>query len=46
MVGHTSNFLQIYLPYDEKLVKKEVLVLVKNVDNNKIFGQIEEILEN
>ena len=46
MVGHTSNFLQIYLPYDEKLIKKEVLVLVKNVDNNKIFGQIEKILEN
>ena len=45
MVGHTSNFLQIYLPYDEKLVKKEVVVMVKKVDNNKIFGQIEEILE-
>ena len=42
MVGHTSNFLQIYLPYDENLIKKEVIVEVKNLDNNKIFGQIIE----
>ena len=46
MVGHTSNFLQIYLPYDENLIKKEVIVEVKNLDNNKIFGQIIEKIEN
>ena len=44
MIGHTSNFLQVILPYDEKLIKKEAKILIKRVDGEKIYGQILEIL--
>ena len=44
MIGHTSNFLQVILPYDEKLIKKEAKVLIKSVDDEKIYGEILEIL--
>ena len=44
MIGHTSNFLQVILPYDEELIKKEVKVLIKDVKKDKIYGEIIEIL--
>ena len=40
MVGHTSNFLQVLIPYDEKLLKQSVNVVIKKVHNDKIFGEI------
>ncbi|MBR6072383.1 MAG: tRNA (N(6)-L-threonylcarbamoyladenosine(37)-C(2))-methylthiotransferase MtaB [Acholeplasmatales bacterium] len=44
MIGHTSNFLQVILPYDEELIKKEAKVLIKEVKKDKIYGEIIEIL--
>ena len=46
MVGHTSNFLQVLLPYDAKLIKKEVKIKVIKVENSLIYGQLLEIYEN
>ena len=40
MVGHTSNFLQVLIPYDKKLLKQSVNVVIKKVNNDKIFGEI------
>ena len=40
MVGHTSNFLQVLIPYDKKLLKQSVNVVIKKVYNDKIFGEI------
>jgi threonylcarbamoyladenosine tRNA methylthiotransferase MtaB len=38
MVGHTSNFLSVIIPLDEKLISKNVLVKIENIENNKIYG--------
>lgn len=38
MVGHTSNFLSVIVPLDEKLISKNVLVKIENIKNNKIYG--------
>ena len=46
MVGHTSNFLQVLLPYDAKLIKKEAKIKVIKVENSLIYGQLLEIYEN
>ncbi len=43
MVGHTSNFLQVYLPFDEKLITKMVKVKVQELNNGKLMGEIVEI---
>ena len=43
MVGHTSNFLQVYLPLDEKLITKMVKIKIKSFINGKLMGEIVEI---
>ncbi len=40
MVGHTSNYLKVYLPLDERLIKKSVDVVIKEVTKDKILGEI------
>lgn len=44
MIGHTSNFLQVTLPLDENLIKKEANVLIKKVVNDKVYGEIVELI--
>ena len=40
LIGHTSNFLQVIVPYEEKYLKENVKVkLLKYVDG-KILGSI------
>lgn len=41
MVGHSSNYLKIYLPLDEKHIKKMVNVQVISVENDRIYGKIQ-----
>lgn len=41
MIGHTSNFLQVTLPLDESLIKKQVNVRILSVENGKILGIVE-----
>ncbi len=31
MVGHTSNFLQVILPYDEKLIGEDISVMIEKI---------------
>ena len=42
MIGHTSNFLQITMPLDESLIRKQVNVRIISVENNKILGIVEK----
>ena len=40
MIGHTSNFLQVHLPLDESLIRKQVNITVTEYKNGKIYGKI------
>ena len=40
MVGHTSNFLQVILPYDEKLIGEDISVVIDKIQNGKIYGKL------
>ncbi|MGM9971280.1 MAG: tRNA (N(6)-L-threonylcarbamoyladenosine(37)-C(2))-methylthiotransferase MtaB [Anaeroplasmataceae bacterium] len=40
MVGHTSNYLKVFIPLDEKLIKEMVDVEIINVEKDKIIGKI------
>ena len=40
MVGHTSNFLQVILPYDKNLIGQDIEVIIDRVENDKIYGKI------
>ncbi len=40
MVGHTSNYLKVYLPLDEKYLKKMVNVEIESIKKDKIFGKM------
>ena len=42
MVGHSSNYLQVYLPINETYIKKNVLVKIEKIVEDKIFGTILE----
>ncbi|MDE6660501.1 MAG: hypothetical protein K2J93_01595, partial [Anaeroplasmataceae bacterium] len=42
MVGHSSNYLQVHLPVNENLIKKNVLVKIEKIVEDKIFGTIIE----
>ena len=42
MIGHTSNFLQVTLPLDESLIRKQVNVRILSVENGKILGIVEK----
>ncbi len=40
MVGHTSNFLQVILPYDERLLGEDISVVIDKIANGKIYGKL------
>lgn len=40
MIGHTSNFLQVLMPYDEKLIGKLKNVKITKIIDGKIYGEI------
>ena len=42
LIGHTSNFLQVLVPYEEKYLKKNAKVLLENYIDGKILGKIDE----
>ena len=42
MIGHSSNFLQIILPYDKSLISKPINVRIKEIVDGKIYGEIVE----
>lgn len=40
MIGHTSNFLQVILPYDKELIGKDIPVLIDKIIDGKIYGKL------
>lgn len=42
MVGHTSNFLQVVMDLDEKLIGQNVLVKITEIKDLKVYGKIEK----
>jgi len=40
MVGHTSNFLQVILPFDEKLIGKDINITIDKIVDGKIYGKL------
>lgn len=42
LVGHTSNYLEISIPYEENLISKMVKVRIEKYENSKLFGRIIE----
>ena len=40
MIGHTSNFLQVLMPYDETLIGKLKNVKITKIVDGKIYGEI------
>ncbi|MDE6656883.1 MAG: tRNA (N(6)-L-threonylcarbamoyladenosine(37)-C(2))-methylthiotransferase MtaB [Anaeroplasmataceae bacterium] len=40
MVGHSSNYLQIYIPIDESYIKKNISVKIEKIVGERIFGTI------
>lgn len=42
MEGHSSNYLKVFIPYDESYLKKMVDVRIISVDSEKIIGKIEK----
>ena len=41
-IGHTSNYLQVLVPYDEKIITKQVNVKIIRQENDKLYGIIVE----
>ena len=42
MIGHTSNFLQVLLPLDLKLIGSHIDIIIDKVIDNKVYGRIDE----
>ncbi|MDE7264377.1 MAG: tRNA (N(6)-L-threonylcarbamoyladenosine(37)-C(2))-methylthiotransferase MtaB [Anaeroplasmataceae bacterium] len=40
MMGHTSNYLQVYLPINEQLLRKKISVRIERIEKEKIFGRV------
>ena len=40
MIGHTSNFLNVHLPLDKNLLRKQVNVEIVDLKNDKLVGKI------
>ncbi len=40
MMGHTSNFLQVFMPYEEDKIGKLYDVKIAKIENGKIYGEI------
>lgn len=45
LIGHTSNFLQVIVDYDEAYLKKNCMVKLNNYLDNKLYGQIVEQID-
>ena len=42
LIGHTSNFIQVVVPYDSKYLKENVMVKLDSYIDGKIIGRIIE----
>ena len=42
MVGHTSNYLQVTVPYNKEFLRKNVLVHLLDYENEKIIANIDK----
>lgn len=42
MIGHTSNFLQVFMPYDETKIGKLKNVKITKIIDGKIYGELED----
>lgn len=42
LIGHTSNFIPVYIPFKENLQGMRVNIKIKSVKNNKVYGKIIE----
>ncbi len=40
MTGHSSNYLQLYIPKDDRYLKKNVNVFIDKIVDGKIYGHI------
>ncbi len=40
MVGHSSNYLKVFIPIDEKYLKNTIKVKITEIKNNIIYGKI------
>ncbi len=45
LIGHSSNFLAVYIPYEENLNKEMVRVKITNMKNNKLYGEKIEVIK-
>jgi len=43
MIGHTSNFLQVLLPLDLKLIGSHIDIIIDKVIDNKVYGRIAKL---
>ncbi len=43
LVGHSSNFLPIYVPYKPNLCGERINVLITKIENDKIYGEIHSL---
>lgn len=39
MTGHTSNYLQVFLPLEPSLIKKNIQVEITEYKNGRLFGK-------
>ena len=40
LVGHTSNYLEVLIPYEENLVGKFIKIKISEENNGKLFGEL------
>ncbi|MFI3252055.1 MAG: tRNA (N(6)-L-threonylcarbamoyladenosine(37)-C(2))-methylthiotransferase MtaB [bacterium] len=40
LVGHTSNFIAVYIPYQDNLQGKLVNIKITKIKNNKVYGEL------
>ena len=40
LVGHSSNYLPVNIPYYPNLLGKKVTVLIQKIENDKIYGKL------
>lgn len=42
MVGHTSNYLKVFIPLDKTLIKKMIDIVIVDVKKDKIIGNLKK----
>ena len=40
MIGHTSNFLSVIVPYEESLIAKSIVVKIEKTDEEYAYGVV------